>query len=405
MTPPLVCGDSCVLFVCTLSMTGKSTLYKRRGHFILSIPKRQKEELFSGDLLQREEKTTFGVQRGEHGCGGLLFAGHLWMAVGALQKAGVTMTGQLRHRLLIDTAVQQGGDKKVPQGVQVIFRREAVGGVDFPQALGECIRMDDRPIRVDEQIGAELSAVPCRFLCQPPAITEQHTTQRGGENDLPTVTVFGTAFHDTPASHDAAGAAGGEDESVAAGVEVRPAQSAQLAAATAGSHGQQIEHAEVPWLSGEGLQQRILREREVLVRVLTTRIPSCSSTAAYFTSRLDSTLGVSFSPVCASSRALSSVAVPSKLPSVCKNAERESASGSTWMCSASTGAVSVQTKLALSNFSDSSMCSMSRPVQAGVASLQPRLCASSTKLLSAAPLMPVVPEILSIGSSACCFRV
>ena len=37
MTPPLVCGDSCVLFVCTLSMTGKSTLYKRRGHFILSV--------------------------------------------------------------------------------------------------------------------------------------------------------------------------------------------------------------------------------------------------------------------------------------------------------------------------------------------------------------------------------
>ena len=32
-----ICGDSCVLFVCTLSMTGKSTLYKRRGHFILSI--------------------------------------------------------------------------------------------------------------------------------------------------------------------------------------------------------------------------------------------------------------------------------------------------------------------------------------------------------------------------------
>ena len=44
MTPPLVCGDSCVLFVCTLSMTGKSTLYKRRGHFILSIPKSEKSE-------------------------------------------------------------------------------------------------------------------------------------------------------------------------------------------------------------------------------------------------------------------------------------------------------------------------------------------------------------------------
>ena len=77
----------------------------------------------------------------------------------------------------------------------------------------------------------------------------------------------------------------------------------------------------------------MLSERAVLVRVLTTRTPSCSSTAAYFTNRLDSTLGVSFSPVCASSRSLNSVAVPSKLPSVCKNAERESASGSTWTVS------------------------------------------------------------------------
>ncbi len=60
----------------------------------------------------------------------------------------------------------------------------------------------------------------------------------------------------------------------------------------------------------------MLSEREVLVRVLMTRTPSCSSTTAYFTNRLDSTLGVSFSPVCASSSTLSSVAVPSKLPSV-----------------------------------------------------------------------------------------
>ena len=44
MTPPLVCGDSCVLFVCTLSMTGKSTLYKRRGHFILSIYDSKKQD-------------------------------------------------------------------------------------------------------------------------------------------------------------------------------------------------------------------------------------------------------------------------------------------------------------------------------------------------------------------------
>ena len=113
----------------TVVLSAVNTTYPKRRE--IAIPKRQKEELFSGDLLQREEKTTFGVQRGEHGCGGLLFAGHLWMAVGALQKAGVAVTGQLRHRLLVDATVQQRGDEKVAQGVQVILSREAVGGVDL----------------------------------------------------------------------------------------------------------------------------------------------------------------------------------------------------------------------------------------------------------------------------------
>ena len=99
------------------------------------------------------------------------------MAVGALQKTGVAMTGQFRHSLLVNAAVQQRGDEEVPQGVQVILSREAVGGVDIPQALGKCIRMDELPVRVDEQIRTELPAMPCRFLCQPPAVTEQHTTQ------------------------------------------------------------------------------------------------------------------------------------------------------------------------------------------------------------------------------------
>ena len=74
---------------------------------------------------------------------------------------------------------------------------------------------------------------------------------------MPTVTVFGTAFHHTLARNDAAGATDSEDESVTAGTEVRPAQSAQLTTAAAGSHSQQIEHTEVPRLSGEGLQQML----------------------------------------------------------------------------------------------------------------------------------------------------
>ena len=177
------------------------------------------------------------------------------MAIGAFQKAGVAMTGQLRHRLLVDAAVQQRGNEEVTQSVQVILSREAVGGVDLPQAFCECVGVNESPVRVDEQIRTEFSVVSCCLLRQPPAVTEQHTTQGGGENDLATVTVFGTAFHHTLARNDAAGATDSEDESVTAGTEVRPAQGAQLTAAAAGSHGQQIEHAEVPRLSGKGLQQ------------------------------------------------------------------------------------------------------------------------------------------------------
>ena len=84
----------------------------------------------------------------------------------------------------------------------------------------------------------------------------------------------------------------------------------------------------------------MLSVRVVRVRSLTTRIPFCSSTSAYFTSRLDSTLGVSLSPVFASSSALNSVAVPSKLPSPRRKTEREIASGSMEVRSPSTGSVS-----------------------------------------------------------------
>ena len=57
MTPPLVCGDSCVLFVCTLSMTGKSTLYKRRGHFILSTRNMALDGLKSENGVSFERRT------------------------------------------------------------------------------------------------------------------------------------------------------------------------------------------------------------------------------------------------------------------------------------------------------------------------------------------------------------
>ena len=134
--------------MCTVVLSAVNTTYSKRRE--IAIPKRQKEGLFSGDLLQRENHAAAGMQRGEHGHGGLLFAGHLWMAVGAFQKTGVAVTGQFRYSLFVDAAVQQRGDKEVAQGVQVIFSREAVGGVDFSQAFGESVGVDERPVRVDE---------------------------------------------------------------------------------------------------------------------------------------------------------------------------------------------------------------------------------------------------------------
>ena len=218
--------------IITVAICFVNTTYPKRRK--IAIPKRQKEELFSHRHLQREECAIAWVQGGEHGCGGVLFALHLGMAIGTFQKARVTMTGQFCHGLLVDAAVQQSGDEEVTQGVEVIFCWEAIGGVDLTQTLGECVGVEQLPLFVDEQIGTEISAALGGFLHQPPAVTEQHTAQSRGEDDLAAAAVFGGAFHDALAGHDAAGTADGEKEAVTAAAEVGPFQSTQLAAAAAG---------------------------------------------------------------------------------------------------------------------------------------------------------------------------
>lgn len=223
-----------------------NTTYSKRRK--IAIPKRQKEEFFSHRHLQREECAIAWVQGGEHGCGGVLFALHLGMAIGTFQKARVTMTGQFCHGLLVDAAVQQSGDEEVTQGVEVIFCGETVGGVDLTQTLGECVGVEQLSLLVDEQIWAEISAPFGGFLYQPPAVTEQNAAQSRGEDDLAAAAVFGGAFHDALAGHDAAGTADGEKEAVTAAAEVRPAQSTQLTSSHSCGHGQQIEHPEMPRL-------------------------------------------------------------------------------------------------------------------------------------------------------------
>ena len=64
------------------------------------------------------------------------------------QETGISMTGQLCHGLLVYAAVQQSGDEEVTQGVQMVFGVESISGVNLPQALGECIGMDERAVCV-----------------------------------------------------------------------------------------------------------------------------------------------------------------------------------------------------------------------------------------------------------------
>ena len=107
-----------------------------------------------------KQKAVLGMQGGEHGFGSFLLALHLRVAVGALQETGISMTGQLCHGLLVYAAVQQSGDEEVTQGVQMVFGVESISGVNLPQALGECIGMDERAVCVCKQIGTERHTVP-----------------------------------------------------------------------------------------------------------------------------------------------------------------------------------------------------------------------------------------------------
>ena len=74
---------------------------------------------------------------------------------------------------------------------------------------------------------------------------EEDAPQVRGEVDFTALAVFGRALHDALAGNAAAGAADGEQQTVLRAGEVRPLQSAQLAPAAAGVHGEQVEQAVV----------------------------------------------------------------------------------------------------------------------------------------------------------------
>lgn len=153
------------------------------------------------------------------------------MAVGALQKAGVRMTHEVCHRLLVHAAVQKGCHEVVPQGVKVVLPRKADGVIDLPQPLGEGVRVNELTVLVGEEVGTELAALLVCLHLLAALVGEEDTPQVRGEVDFTALAVFGRAFHDALAGNAAAGAADGEHQTVLRAGEVRPLQSAQLAPA------------------------------------------------------------------------------------------------------------------------------------------------------------------------------
>ena len=146
----------------------------------------------------------------------------------------------------------------MPQGVKVVLPWKADGGIDLPQPLGEGVRVDELPLFVGEEVGTELAALLVRLHLLAALVGEEDAPQVRGEIDFTALAVFGAALHDALAGNAAAGAADGEQQTVLRAGEVRPLQSAQLAPAAAGVHGEQIKQT----VSFVGVAKRTQVERD-----------------------------------------------------------------------------------------------------------------------------------------------
>ena len=104
----------------------------------------------------------------------------------------------------------------------MVLPRKADGIIDLPQPLGEGVRVDELPVFVSEEVGAELAALLVRLHLLAALVGQENAPQVGGEIDFTALAVFGAAFHDALAGDAAAGAADGEQQTVLRAGEVRP---------------------------------------------------------------------------------------------------------------------------------------------------------------------------------------
>ena len=74
------------------------------------------------------------------------------MAVGALQERRIAVTGEVGNCVFVHALVQKRRDEKVAQRVQMVAFRKAQLREKRLQVLTKCIRVDERPIVLRENM-------------------------------------------------------------------------------------------------------------------------------------------------------------------------------------------------------------------------------------------------------------
>ena len=156
------------------------------------------------------------------------------MAVGSLQEAGVSVTGQLCHRLLVYAVVKHSGHKIVTEGVQMELSRKSVLIIETAEMPRERIRVHQLPSLICEHIIAHLKAANLCLAHFLVAVAAEDTGHVFAEIDYSGLPIFRSSLDHTLTWNRAAGAADGQDALVAIHNDVLPFEGTQLSPAAAG---------------------------------------------------------------------------------------------------------------------------------------------------------------------------